>query len=87
MSEDVLAFQQNITTGIPAVLPTYHGRDTVMQHAPIRNISILSLEEKKLALANALRYFPAHHHTLLAEEFAKELLAYGRIYMYRFRPA
>ncbi|HEY9115246.1 MAG TPA: urocanate hydratase, partial [Bacteroidales bacterium] len=47
---------------------------------------ILSKEEKQLALRNALRYFPKEQHAVLAKEFAEELLAYGRIYMYRFRP-
>ena len=39
-----------------------------------------------LAIKNALRYFPAKHHALLAKEFAEELRKYGRIYMYRLRP-
>ena len=57
-----------------------------MQHAPVRSISNLSVEERRLALANALRYFPVAWHEKLAPEFAKELVDYGRIYMYRFRP-
>jgi urocanate hydratase len=47
---------------------------------------ILSSDEKKLALRNALRYFEPRHHEVLAPEFAEELRRYGRIYMYRFRP-
>ena len=43
-------------------------------------------DEKKLALQNALRYFPKKHHKFLAQEFADELKKYGRIYMYRYRP-
>ena len=65
----------------------YHGRDEAIQHAPVRNIQTLSGEEKRLALANALRYFPQEHHETLSTEFALELEVYGRIYMYRFRPA
>ena len=71
--------------GIPEVLPEVKPYDNSVNHAPRRK-DILSDREKKLALANALRYFPPQHHKLLAREFAEELKAYGRIYMYRFRP-
>ena len=57
-----------------------------VNHAPKRK-DILTKEEKRLALRNALRYFPAKHHAVLAPEFAEELEKYGRIYMYRFRPS
>ena len=87
MTEDTATFQYLIKAGIPADLPGYHGRDESIQHAPIRNINALSPEERKLALANALRYFPASQHELLSAEFALELEVYGRIYMYRFRPS
>ena len=60
--------------------------DPDINHAPRRK-DILSPEEKVLALKNALRYFPAKHHAVLAKEFAEELHKYGRIYMYRFRPS
>lgn len=63
-------------------MPAY---DTRINHAPKRK-DILTLDEKQLALRNALRYFPRHFHATLAPEFADELLRYGRIYMYRFRP-
>ena len=66
---------------IPAAKPY----DSSINHAPRRK-EILSLEEKKLALKNALRYFPAEQHEELAPEFARELEDYGRIYMYRYRP-
>ena len=56
-----------------------------INHAPRRK-DILSQDEKKLALRNALRYFPAELHAALAPEFADELKKYGRIYMYRYRP-
>ena len=87
MSEDIQAIQYQIKTGIPAALPEYHGRDTSIQHAPVRNIQHLTTAERRLALQNALRYFPPQHHEILAAEFAMELEVYGRIYMYRFRPA
>jgi urocanate hydratase len=44
------------------------------------------MEEKKLAVRNALRYFPKAWHAELAKEFFEELQEYGRIYMYRFMP-
>ncbi|MEK7253808.1 MAG: urocanate hydratase, partial [Bacteroidota bacterium] len=68
-------------------LPAPKPLDSTVSHAPKRNIEgVLSQEEKKLAVANALRYFPKDHHPTLAKEFAEELETYGRIYMYRFRP-
>ena len=71
--------------GIPEVLPEMPAYDTEINHAPKRK-DILSPEEKRLALRNALRYFPKHLHAQLAPEFAEELRKYGRIYMYRLRP-
>ncbi len=78
-------FKQLISEGIPSALPPLKPYDTGINHAPKRK-DILSRDEKKLALKNALRYFPADFHAVLAKEFAKELSEYGRIYMYRFRP-
>jgi len=78
-------FKKNILQGIPNELPPKAQYDFSINHAPKRK-DILSKEEKILALKNALRYFPAKHHKILAQEFAKELQDYGRIYMYRFRP-
>ena len=83
---DSITFKQTILAGIPDQLPPAPVYDTSVNHAPKRK-DILSAEEKKLALRNALRYFPAKHHAILAPEFLGELLAYGRIYMYRFRPS
>ena len=80
------AFQQAILQGIPDELPPCQPLDPAVNHAPRRK-DILSREEKVLAVKNALRYFPDRHHPILAREFADELLTYGRIYMYRFRPA
>lgn len=78
-------FQDDIRAGIPDVLPAPKPYDAAINHAPKRK-DILTPEEKKLAIKNALRYFPAKHHKELAAEFADELKRYGRIYMYRLRP-
>lgn len=78
-------FQKHILTGIPSELPEAKLYDLQINHAPKRK-DILSAEDKKLALQNALRYFDAKHHSVLAKEFSFELKTYGRIYMYRFRP-
>lgn len=82
---DNLTFQKAILEGIPEVLPQAKPYDPQINHAPKRK-DILTKEEKKLALKNALRYFDAKHHSELAPEFLEELRKYGRIYMYRFRP-
>ncbi len=79
------SFQNAILAGIPDELPAVKPYDDSVSHAPNRK-HVLSADEKKLALKNALRYFPAKHHAILAKEFAAELEKYGRIYMYRFRP-
>ena len=78
-------FAAAIRAGIPDVLPEAKPYHTDINHAPRRK-DILTAEEKKLALRNALRYFPKKFHPILAPEFAQELHDYGRIYMYRFRP-
>ena len=72
--------------GIPEILPDPTPRDPSVSHAPVRK-DILTPEEKKLALKNALRYFEPRHHSVLSKEFAEELNKYGRIYMYRLRPS
>ena len=66
-------------------LPPARTRDPDIAHAPYRTHG-LSEDEKRLAVANALRYFPASTHSILAEEFAAELRDFGHIYMYRFMP-
>lgn len=78
-------FQRQILEGIPDVLPPKKEYDLSINHAPKRK-DILSEAEKRLAIRNALRYFPAKHHKELAAEFADELKRFGRIYMYRLRP-
>ena len=80
-----MTFQEQIQQGIPSLLPRPKAHEAVINHAPKRK-EILSAEEKKLALRNALRYFEPRHHAELIQEFAEELDTYGRIYMYRFRP-
>lgn len=82
---DLKQFQQAILEGIPDELPQPKAYDPSINHAPKRK-AILNDEEKKLAIANALRYFNPKHHSELAKEFALELEQYGRIYMYRLRP-
>ncbi|HPM93588.1 MAG TPA: urocanate hydratase, partial [Bacteroidales bacterium] len=81
----LIDFQKAIATGIGDVLPEPKPYDRSVSHAPRRK-DILTPEEKRLALRNALRYFKPEHHPVLASEFATELERFGRIYMYRFRP-
>ncbi len=78
-------FRRAVAAGIPDELPAPKPYDESINHAPRRK-KILTPEQERLALRNALRYFPAKHHAVLAPEFADELRRYGRIYMYRFRP-
>ncbi|MBS4014290.1 MAG: urocanate hydratase [Bacteroidetes bacterium] len=82
---NLLEFQKSILQGIPDELPSPKPYEPEINHAPKRK-DILSTSEKKLAIKNALRYFPEKHHSVLAPEFAEELVTYGRIYMYRLRP-
>ncbi|MCZ4694571.1 urocanate hydratase [Ancylomarina euxinus] len=80
-----MTFQEQILQGIPSELPAKKAYPKDANRAPKRK-DILSVEEKKLAIRNALRYFPKPWHKELASEFAQELLDFGRIYMYRFKP-
>lgn len=80
-----MTFKEEILAGIGNVLPQPKPYDKSINHAPKRK-DILTPQQKKLALRNALRYFPKEFHATLAPEFAQELKDYGRIYMYRFRP-
>ncbi len=81
----MISFKDQILQGIPSELPKPKPYDVSVSHAPKRKDS-LTTEEKKIALKNALRYFPAKFHNVLLPEFKAELETYGRIYMYRFRP-
>jgi urocanate hydratase len=87
ITEDIslAGFRSIICEGIPQSLPVHPGFNPSVSHAPKRKDS-LSAEEKKLALRNALRYFPKEHHASLLPEFQDELKELGRIYMHRFRP-
>lgn len=80
-----MVFQEQIKQGIPTTLPSKKDRNPSLSHAPKRK-DILSTEEKKLAINNALRYFSKDWHAELAIEFLEELREFGRIYMYRFMP-
>lgn len=80
-----MTFKDEILQGIPEHLPAPKHYDATVNHAPKRK-KILTAEEEKLALKNALRYFEAKNHKTLLPEFKQELEKYGRIYMYRFRP-
>lgn len=80
-----MTFQEQVRAGIPDFLPEKKNRREGINHAPKRK-DILCKDEKNLAVRNALRYFPKHLHKDLAPEFAEELMQYGRIYMYRYRP-
>ena len=80
-----MTFKEHILQGIPDELPAKRDYDLDINHAPKRK-DILSKDEKKLALQNALRYFDKKHHEILSVEFAQELVQYGRIYMFRFCP-
>ncbi len=80
-----MTFKQDIQQGLPSTLPTRRKYPEGANPAPKRK-NILSADEKKLALRNALRYFPSEWHEELALEFAQELKEFGRIYMYRFKP-
>jgi len=85
MQTVTMTFKEQILEGIPSQLPDVKPFDASINHAPKRK-AILTPEEQKLALRNALRYFEPKHHAELLPEFKNELDTYGRIYMYRFRP-
>ena len=74
-----------IHAGLTTQLPNHPGLDASVDHAPVRK-QVLSPAEERLAVENALRYFPETDHEILGPEFLEELRTYGRIYMYRFRP-
>ncbi len=80
-----MTFKEEIKQGIPSNLPLAKDFDPSINHAPKRK-DILTSDEKKLALRNALRYFDSKHHATLLPEFQNELERYGRIYMYQLRP-
>ncbi len=85
MGESWDSLRKAITAGIPEDLPVHPGLDDSVDHAPSRR-QILSDEQKKLAIKNALRYFNPKFHEVLAPEFLQELNTFGRIIMNRYRP-
>ncbi len=85
MASDINAMRKHVGEGIPKKLPNHPGISKDVDHAPARR-QVLSKKEKKLAIKNALRYFPKEFHETLAFEFADELEKFGRIWMMRFRP-
>ena len=86
MNLELVHFQKEISQGIPSELPPFYTPSTEVNRAPKRK-DLLSIEEKKLAVRNALRYVPQKWHRELSKEFAQELKDYGRIYMFRFKPS
>ncbi|MDP6869731.1 MAG: urocanate hydratase [Candidatus Poseidoniaceae archaeon] len=86
MATDIDAMRIHVSDGIPLDLPEHPGICQDVDHAPARR-QVLSNSEKKMALRNALRYFPSELHEQLAPEFAEELETYGRIWMMRYRPS
>ncbi len=82
---DIATFRSEILEGVPAQIPAMKQPEKGINNAPKRK-QLLSSEEKKMALQNALRYFPKQQHAELAKEFLEELNTFGRIYMYRYRP-
>ena len=80
-----MEFSEDVGIGIPAIIPDPVRTDDSLDHAPSRPVH-LTRDQKRLALRNALRYFPAEWHAELAPEFATELESLGHIYMHRFRP-
>ena len=85
MVVNIDAMKTFLGEGIPKSVPEHPGVSADVDHAPKRR-QILTKKEKRLALKNALRYFPKDQHRMLATEFAEELDEYGRIWMMRYRP-
>ena len=85
MGRGIVAMQTHVAEGIPSTIPEHPGISNSVDHAPFRR-QVLSKSEKRIALQNALRYFPTSQHEKLAPEFAQELNQFGRIWMMRYRP-
>lgn len=78
-------FADAILAGIPASIPEPPAEEEGVDRAPRRTPG-LDPDGERLALRNALRYFPKKWHARLAPEFARELRQDGHVYMRRFRP-
>ena len=74
-----------MTIKLDSELPAMHNFQPGIRRAPDRGFR-LSRAQTETALKNALRYVPEELHAALAPEFLEELLKYGRIYAYRYRP-
>jgi urocanate hydratase len=74
-----------MTIKLDAELPPMPAFVDGIRRAPSRGFR-LSKEQAKTALKNALRYVPEELHEKLAPEFMDELMTWGRIYAYRYRP-
>ena len=74
--DDWPSLRSCILEGIPNDIPSHPGIDSNIVHAPARR-QVLTNDEKRLALRNALRYFPHNHHAQLAPEFADELVVFA----------
>lgn len=81
----MIDFSKEFEYGVPTELPPKKELDMSVDHAPKRP-NVLNDKQKKLAVANSLRYFPEKWHEELAIEFSNELNNFGHIYMHRFRP-
>ncbi|MBP2635376.1 MAG: hutU [Firmicutes bacterium] len=74
-----------MTVRLDAELPPMPEFVAGIRRAPDRGFR-LTPSQTETALKNALRYVPEELHETLADEFLNELVTYGRIYAYRYRP-
>lgn len=83
----MIEYSMNKTTEIKldSQLPEMPAFVPGIRRAPNRGFR-LSKSQTIVALKNALRYVPSELHETLAAEFMEELMKYGRIYAYRYRP-
>ena len=80
-----LDISRSMTIKLDNELPDMPEFKQGIRRAPDRGFR-LSQPQTEIALKNALRYVPEELHEVLAPEFLEELLKYGRIYAYRYRP-
>jgi urocanate hydratase len=83
---DNLNVANAMTIKLDSQLPTMLEFQPGIRRAPNRGFR-LTQSQTEIALKNALRYVPEELHEVLATEFLEELVTYGRIYAYRYRPA
>jgi urocanate hydratase len=83
---DNLNVANAMTIKLDSQLPTMLEFQPGVRRAPNRGFR-LTQSQTEIALKNALRYVPEELHEVLATEFLEELVTYGRIYAYRYRPA